>query len=170
MTRSVVAIIDPYWLLGRVASPEDGMLRTVAKAAGSDAWLVRVHGYIETDNGINPAGLMPRVTLRSAPRDDLDDGCELVRAMEADIRSLADNRTFDELLEIRFEALAAPDEPVTDQTRQVIENAVVQRHREADPVDSRMLFLTSQFLARELSESERIMLRQSFKSGFRRIS
>ena len=151
MTRSVVAIIDPYWLLGRVASPEDGMLRTVAKAAGSDARLARV-------------------TLRSAPRDDLGDGSELVRAMEADIRSLADSRTFDELLEVRFEALAASDEPVTDQTRQVIESAVVQWHREADPVDSRMLFLTSQILARELSESERIVLRQSFKSSFRRIS
>ena len=151
MTCSVVAFIDPYWLLGRVASPEEGMLRTVAKAAGSDARLARV-------------------TLRSAPRDDLDDGYELVRAMEADIGSLADSRTFDELLEVRFEALAASDEPVTDQTRQVIENAVVQWHREADPVDSRMLFLTSQFLARELSESERIMLRQSFKSSFRRIS
>ena len=151
MTRSVVAFIDPYWLLGRVASPEDGMLRTVAKAAGSDARLARV-------------------TLRSAPRDDLGDGYELVRAMEADIRSLADSRTFDELLEVRFEALAASDEPVTDQTRQVIESAVVQWHREADPVDSRMLFLTSQILARELSESERIVLRQSFKSSFRRIS
>ena len=151
MTRSVVAIIDPYWLLGRVASPEDGMLRTVAKAAGSDARLARV-------------------TLRSAPRDDLGDGYELVRAMEADIRSLADSRTFDELLEVRFEALAASDEPVTDQTRQVIESAVVQWHREADPEDSRMLFLTSQILARELSESERIVLRQSFKSSFRRIS
>ena len=151
MTRSVVAFIDPYWLLGRVASPEEGMLRTVAKAAGSDARLARV-------------------TLRSAPRDDLGDGYELVRAMEADIRSLADSRTFDELLEVRFEALAASDEPVTDQTRQVIESAVVQWHREADPVDSRMLFLTSQILARELSESERIAVRQSFKSSFRRIS
>ena len=146
-----MAFIDPYWLLGRVASPEEGMLRTVAKAAGSDARLARV-------------------TLRSAPRDDLGDGYELVRAMEADIRSLADSRTFDELLEVRFEALAASDEPVTDQTRQVIESAVVQWHREADPVDSRMLFLTSQILARELSESERIVLRQSFKSSFRRIS
>ena len=151
MTRGVVAFIDPYWLLGRVASPEEGMLRTVAKAAGSDARLARV-------------------TLRRAPRDDLDDGDELVRAMETDIRSLADSRTFDELLEVRFEALARSDEPVTDQTRQVIESAVVQWHREAGPVDSRMLFLTSQFLARELSESERIMLRQSFKSSFRRIS
>ena len=151
MTRSVVAFIDPYWLLGRVASPEEGMLRTVAKAAGSDARLARV-------------------TLRSAPRDDLGDGYELVRAMEADIRSLADSRTFDELLEVRFEALAASDEPVTDQTRQVIESAVVQWHREAGPVDSRMLLLTSQILARELSESERIVLRQSFKSSFRRIS
>ena len=151
MTRSVVAFIDPYWLLGRVASPEEGMLRTVAKAAGSDARLARV-------------------TLRSAPRDDLDDGYELVRAMEADIDSLADSRTFDELLEVRFEALAASAEPVTDQTRQVIESAIVQRHREADPEDSRMLLLTSQILARELPESERIVLRQSFKSSFRRIS
>ena len=132
MTCSVVAFIDPYWLLGRVASPEEGMLRTVAKAAGSDARLARV-------------------TLRSVPHDDLDDGYELVRAMEADIRSLADSRTFDELLEVRFEALAASDEPVTDQTRHVIESAVVQQHREVDPVDSRMLCLTSQILARELS-------------------
>ena len=90
--------------------------------------------------------------------------------METDIRSLADSRTFDELLEVRFEALAASDEPVTVQTRQVIESAVVQWHREAGPVDSRMLFLTSQILARELSESERIAVRQSFKSSFRRIS
>ena len=78
MTRGVVAFIDPYWLLGRVASPAGAMLRAVAKAAGSDARLARV-------------------TLRSAPCDDLDDGYELVRAMEADIRSLADSRTFDEL-------------------------------------------------------------------------
>ena len=120
MTRGVVAFIDPYWLLGRVASPAGAMLRAVAKAAGSDARLARV-------------------TLRRAPRDDLDDGDELVRAMEADIRSLADSRTFDDLLEVRFEALAASDEPVTDQTRQVI-------------------------------ESERGVLRQSFKSSFRRIS
>ena len=151
MTRGVVAFIDPYWLLGRVASPEEGMLRTVAKAAGSDARLARV-------------------TLRRAPRDDLDDGYELVRAMDADIRSLADSRTFDELLEVCFEALAASDEPVTDQTRQVIESAVVQWHREADPVDSWMLLLASKILARELSESERAVLRQSFKSSFRRIS
>jgi hypothetical protein len=113
VTRGVVAFIDPHWLLGRVASPEEGMLRAVAKAAGSDARLARV-------------------TLRRAPRDDLDDGEELVRAMEADIRSLADSRTFDELLEVGFEALAASDEPVTDQTRQVIESAVVQWYREAD--------------------------------------
>ncbi len=151
MTRGVVAFIDPYWLLGRVASPEEGMLRTVAKAAGSDARLARV-------------------TLRRAPRDDLDDGYELVRAMDADIRSLADSRTFDELLEVCFEALAASDEPVTDQTRQVIESAVVQWHREADPVDSWMLLLASKILARELSESERAVLRQSFKSSLRRIS
>ena len=151
MTRGVVAFIDPYWLLGRVASPAGAMLRAVAKAAGSDARLARV-------------------ALRRAPRDDLDDGDELVRAMEADIRSLADSRTFDELLEVRFEALARSDEPVTDQTRQVIESDVVQWYREADLVDSRMLLLTSQILARELSESERIVLRQSFKSSFRRIS
>jgi hypothetical protein len=127
------------------------MLRTVAKAAGSDARLARV-------------------TLRRAPRDDLDDGDELVRAMEADIRSLADSRTFDGLLETRFEALAGSDEPVTDQTRQVIESAVVYWHLGADPVGSRMLLLVSQILARELSESERAVLRRSFKSSFRRIS
>jgi len=93
-----VALIDPYWLVGQSVEPSAGLLHAVQRAAGSGVRVDRVYWYLETP-GV-PRGLptLPRVTLRVAAQDDLDDGYELVRAMDADLRAVAASKAFDVVL------------------------------------------------------------------------
>ena len=225
------ALLDPYWLLGRSGEPDETVLRAVAKAAGPGVRIDRVYWYLECDGVPGSLRTLPRVTLRATARDDLDDGFELVRAMDADLRQLAESgafdalvvatlddrlaltlvwvkargitligcragadepdprmlRLFDEVAELRQERGPRPEdsEPLSAQTEEVIRGAVAQWQQETDPetaertrqfvharpglprlVDSRLLFLTSRQLGRELSEAERIQLRKQFRESF----
>jgi hypothetical protein len=225
------ALLDPYWLQGRSAEPDEAVLRAVAKAAGPGLRIDRMYWYLECDGVPDALRPLPRVTVRATARDDLDDGFELVRAMDADLRQLADSgafdalvvaslddrlaltlewvkargitlvgcrpatdepdprmlRLFDDVVEPRFERGPRPEdaEPLSEQTEEVIRAAVTQWQQETDPemaertrqfvharpglprlVDSRLLFLTSRQLGRELSEAERIQLRKQFRDSF----
>jgi hypothetical protein len=95
-------------------------------------------------------------------------------------------RVVDELIEVRPRGASAHrtegEEPVTADASHAIDTAVTQWRTESDQetadrtrqfvatrpglprlVDSRLLFLTSQQLGRELSAPERILLRRTFR-------
>lgn len=225
------ALIDPYWLLGRSARPDESLLRALRKAAGQGVRLERVYWYLEDQESAQSAGQhVARVTQRPVARDALDDGFELLRAMDEDLRWLVrsgayeaivlvslDDRLalsvewakshgvlllgcqhgageegdqrmlalFDELLTPVLEPGEVAEVAVSDQVAQVIEATITQWHRQATaediertrsfisshrglprPVDSRVLFLASQQVGRELSDTERLTLRRVFREKF----
>ena len=71
------AFIDPYWLLGRSVEPSSAVVQALQGTLPGAIRLERVTWYLESDGGRHPAPTLPRVTLRVAARDDLDDGYEL---------------------------------------------------------------------------------------------
>jgi hypothetical protein len=225
-----VALIDPYWLLGRGAPPDEMTLRAVAAAMPGGANLARVYWYLEFEGAHDALRPIAHVTVRPCARDDLDDGFELVRSMAGDLRELVTGgrfegvvvaslddrlavslehakssglqvfgcrataeeqdqrmlRLFDEMIEPRFERSISgkSDDSVSEQAASIIKIAIGHWHTEADalevervrqfiaarsglprPVDSRLLFLVSQQLGRELSVDERIALRQRFRES-----
>lgn len=93
-----VALIDPYWLVGQVVEPTSTLLHAVQRAAGSGVRVERVYWYLETPRAPRGLSTLPRVTLRVTAQDDLDDGYELVRAMDADLRAVAESKAFDVVL------------------------------------------------------------------------
>lgn len=93
-----VALIDPYWLLGQSVEPSASLLHAVQRAAGSGVRVERVYWYLETSNVPRRLPTLPRVTLRVAAPDDLDDGYELVRAMDSDLRAVAASQAFGAVL------------------------------------------------------------------------
>lgn len=92
------AFVDPYWLLGRSVEPTPALVQALQSAVGGGVRLERVTWYLEADGGRRPAAAVPRVTVRVAARDDLDDGYELVRAMDADLRSAATAGVYDAVI------------------------------------------------------------------------
>lgn len=93
-----VALIDPYWLVGQGVEPSSGLIHAVQRAAGSGVRVERVYWYLETPSAPRGLPTLPRVTLRVTAQDDLDDGYELVRAMDADLRAVAASKAFDVVL------------------------------------------------------------------------
>lgn len=92
-----VAFVDPTWLLGRSADPSTSLLHSLQRAMGA-ARIDRTYWYLEADGVAPPPPPLPRVTLRLTARDDLDDGYELVRAMDADLRAVAVSRAYDTIV------------------------------------------------------------------------
>lgn len=92
------AFIDPYWLLGRSTEPTATVVQALQAAMGSGIRIERVTWYLESDGGRRPSSALPRVTVRVAARDDLDDGYELIRAMDADLRAAATAGTYDAVI------------------------------------------------------------------------
>ena len=90
-----VALIDPYWLVGQTLEPSAGLLHAIQRAAGAGVRIERFYWYLETGSTPHPLPTLPRVTLRVAARDDLDDGFEPLRAMDADLRAVAGSGRFD---------------------------------------------------------------------------
>ncbi len=89
------AFIDPYWLLGRPTDPTPQLVQTLQGAVGTGLRIKRTTWYLESDGDTRPVPALPRVTVRVTARDDLDDGYELVRAMDADLRAAAQARAVD---------------------------------------------------------------------------
>jgi len=89
------AFIDPYWLVGRPTDPTPQLVQALQGAVGAGVRIDRVTWYVESEGGARPLPSLPRVTVRVAARDDLDDGYELVRAMDADLRAAATAKAFD---------------------------------------------------------------------------
>ncbi len=92
-TRAV-ALIDPYWLVGQSVEPSESLLHTVQRAAGSGVRVERVYWYLETADAPRALPTLPRVTLRVVAQDDLDDGYELVRAMDSDLRAAVASQAY----------------------------------------------------------------------------
>jgi hypothetical protein len=84
------AFVDPYWLVGRSTEPTPGLLQALQAAVGSGVRIERVTWYLESEGGgrRSPVSL-PRVSVRVTAHDDLDDGYDLVRAMDVDLRAAA---------------------------------------------------------------------------------
>lgn len=226
------AFIDPYWIGGESVPPSPELLRRIARTAGPRVRIARVYWYLEQEGVPRRHTSVPRVTVRVTASDDLDDGYELVRAVDADLRAIASSKAYDtvilsslddrlaltlewvkshgitvigcashadeadqrmlrvidELIEVRANVGSATvqhggesDEVSADATT-AIESAVTQWREDADAetsdrtrqfvatrpglprlVDSRLLFLTSKQLGRELSAPERILLRKTFR-------
>jgi hypothetical protein len=93
-----IALVDPYWLLGRASEPSSTLIHALQRAIGPATTLDRIYWYLETDGTPHALPTLPRVTLRVTARDDLDDGYELVRAMEGDLRAAATSRAYDTIL------------------------------------------------------------------------
>lgn len=93
-----VALIDPYWLVGQSLEPSAGLLHAVQRAAGNGVRIERFYWYLETGNTPHALPTLPRVTLRVSARDDLDDGYEQVRAMDADLRAVTESGSFDAVI------------------------------------------------------------------------
>lgn len=92
------AFIDPYWLLGRPTEPTPQLIQALQGAVGPGTRIDRVTWYLEAEGGVRALPTLPRVTLRVAARDDLDDGYELVRAMDADLRAAAEAKAYDAVI------------------------------------------------------------------------
>jgi hypothetical protein len=92
------AFIDPYWLLGRSTEPSATVVNALHGAAGNGVKIERTIWYMESEGGSRPLPSLPRVTVRMTARDDLDDGYELVRAMDADLRAAAASQAYDALI------------------------------------------------------------------------
>lgn len=92
------AFIDPYWLLGRSTEPSATVVNALHGAAGNGVKIERTIWYMEAEGGSRPLPTLPRVTVRMTARDDLDDGYELVRAMDADLRAAAASQAYDALI------------------------------------------------------------------------
>lgn len=226
--KRVVAFIDSYWFIGRYGKPDHAMISALNRALGREAQIERAYWYLEADDTISALPSLPRVSIRTASRDDLDDGYELIRAMEADLRATSTSRRFDavlvasqddrlaltlewikaqgllllgcpssadepdprmqrifdEVIELRFDgAHRAEDEaPPTMEAIEIVESAIAQWVGEVDaeerdrtaqylekrpglprPVDSRLLFIARTKLERELTQSERVILRRRFR-------
>lgn len=227
-----VAFIDPYWISGESALPSSEVLRSITRAAGARVRIQRVYWYVEQEGARSACPSVPRVTIRHTATDDIDDGYELVRAIDADVRAAAASRAYDaviissfddrlaltlewvksqgitvlgcvshtdeadqrmlrvvdELLEVSTRGHDASDprardaDAVGDGAVQAIDAAVSQWRDDTDAdttdrtrqfvstrpglprlVDSRLLFLTSKQLGRELSASERVLLRKTLR-------
>jgi hypothetical protein len=92
------AFIDPYWLLGRSTEPSASVVNALHGAVGGGVKIERTTWYMESEGGSRPLPSLPRVTVRMTARDDLDDGYELVRAMDADLRAAAVSQAYDALI------------------------------------------------------------------------
>ncbi len=93
-----VAFVDPNWLLGRSAEPSASLLHALQRALGT-ARIDRTYWYLEMDGSVAPLlPTLPRVTFRLTARDDLDDGYDLVRALDADLRAVAASRAYDTIV------------------------------------------------------------------------
>ena len=57
------------------------------RAVGQEARIQRIYRYLEADHSVPAIPSLPRVSIRTASRDDLDDGYELKRTMEVEIRT-----------------------------------------------------------------------------------
>lgn len=93
-----IACIDPYWLIGRSAEPTPQLIHALHGAVGAGARVERVIWYLEAEGDAKRLPTLPRVTLRVVARDDLDDGYELVRAMDADLRAVAVAKAYDAVI------------------------------------------------------------------------
>ena len=92
------AFIDPYWLLGRPTDPTPQLVQALQGAVGAGVRIDRVTWYVEAEGGTRSLPTLPRVTVRVSARDDLDDGYELVRAMDADLRAVAAAKAYDAVI------------------------------------------------------------------------
>lgn len=97
-TGRAAAFIDPYWLVGRSVDPTPALVQAVHGAVGGGLRLERVTWYLESDGDRRPSAPLPRVTVRVAARDDLDDGYELIRAMDTDLRAAATAGAYDAVI------------------------------------------------------------------------
>lgn len=93
--KRVVAFIDSYWLLGRSGKPDQSIISDLNRALGQEARIERVYWYQEQDESIAALPNLPRVSIRTASRDDLDDGYELIRAMEMDLRNASISQRYE---------------------------------------------------------------------------
>lgn len=96
--KRIVAFIDSYWFLGRSSKPDHAMVSALNRAVGQDARVERIYWYLEVEEPTSTLANLPRVSIRTVSRDDLDDGYDLIRAMEVDIRATSISQRFDSVL------------------------------------------------------------------------
>ena len=236
-TPSLLAFVDPYWLGLDSAQSSTEALKTLIRKLSGQYQLERIYLYQEPDSAVASRGLEVPCTVRPCARDDIDDGFELIRAMDQDMHQLAASKRYatflvvsmDDRLALSIERLkaqgicvmglqspdevegeesaqrmsqvfdrmisagvgmaagsprrpAAPTEPPNDAAMDAIGQAIEQWFQESDEmtrdgalefmssrrglpkhVDSRLLFLCSKALSRELTEPEKITLRGRFR-------
>lgn len=97
-TTRAVALIDPYWLIGRAMEPTPVIVHSLQKAIGGDVQLERIYWYIDSDASSLSFQKLPRVSIRVVAQDDLDDGYELVRAMDGDLRGAESSNRLDAII------------------------------------------------------------------------
>jgi hypothetical protein len=67
-------------------------------AVGGGVKIERTTWYLESEGSSRHLPSIPRLTVRITARDDLDDGYELVRAMDADLRAAADSQAYNAVI------------------------------------------------------------------------
>lgn len=234
---SLIAFVDPYWMGAESADLDPDRLQLLLKTLSAQHKLERVYLYQESDKLPALHALDVPCTVRACAQDALDDGYELIRAMDQDMQQLAafkassafvvvsmDDRlalsierikaqglcvigltthaltevessaqrmarVFDRMIEWHAASPRLSENAHTEvslepdgASSQVIDQVIGQWFEEADElardsamefihnrrglprhVDSRLLFLCSKALGRELTEPEKIALRGRFR-------
>lgn len=93
MSNKALGFLDPYWL-GSLQSVSVSALRACLRAYRPMTELERVYLYSEADEWVRGDGTTS-VSMRVCAKDSLDDGYEIVRAMEADLSNLCRGDRFE---------------------------------------------------------------------------
>lgn len=230
----LVAFVDPYWLGPDSSSLTSSLIQALHSVLPPECTVDRLYFYSEADISTGGNGVVNSCTIRVCARDSIDDGYELIRAMDSDLQQLAESRVFSTFLVVSmddrlalsierikatgtkiwglrskvadendesfrrmsriFDQMLGPVKPLIGQpnsaskltleTTDAVDQAIEQWFSESDEiardgalefmnsrrglprmVDSRLLFLASQLLDRDLFEPEKFELRRRFRQA-----
>lgn len=94
LDKKAIAFVDPYWFGPESHDLTQTALQAIEKKLPSDMSLERVYLYTESDDSLGRREVQLPCTTRICARDAIDDGYELVRAMDTDMLQLAQSGAF----------------------------------------------------------------------------
>lgn len=90
----IVAFIDPYWIGTPSTHLDHHTLHSLIQQLSAHYQIGRIYWYQEAENTSVLQPIELPCTLRNCARDAIDDGFELIRAMDLDMHQLAASKAF----------------------------------------------------------------------------
>lgn len=99
----IVAFIDPYWIGTQSTHLDHPTLRSLIQQLSAQYQIARIYWYQEAENTSALQSFEVTCTLRTCARDTIDDGFELIRAMDLDMHQLAASKAFSGFLVVSMD-------------------------------------------------------------------